>query len=351
VRLIVRSPDAIESSSGVLDEVQWELGASTMPHSEIQHVAGTVSSVTLTLEADRDGRVLVTGLPPGVRIELEATDVTGAALGWRDAVALDRGEQRLIEVALETEVGFLRGRVVDTAGVPVRGTSLRFLGGTRDSLRVDDEGAFASGPLHAASVDFVVEAPGHASRVVRGHPLSTPAEIVLDAGRTVIVGVVDDRVRPHPADGATALVHGEPAARGKPVGDGRFRIDHVPLECSELRVTVAGCKRLVALGRSDTVVLSIAAPGSLVVRWERPIPGGAAAALRLETPGEDPCLVWRELDAETIAAGAALVPLVLPGRYVVDLMVDEDRDGRKEPRERAEVDVRSGERGELVLRP
>jgi RNA polymerase sigma-70 factor (ECF subfamily) len=208
---------------------------------------------TLYDASESRGRIRVGFLRAGSPLRVEAADAAGGVLFAGDLV-LVAGERRRVRI----DVPPLRtwtGRVVDAAGQPVEGASVRFRASGAEAAdasgRVTDtaaDGTFRVAGLAALRIDAVVSATGCRPVVLRGLDVDPPATVPLvvrmERGRTIVVRVRGDadsvRAEPDRCDPAGPF---GPLWEADTTGDGEWTIDGLPDGGAE--VVVAGATRTV----------------------------------------------------------------------------------------------------------
>lgn len=281
---------------------------------------GDASTHRMPLRTDRRGRAVVHSLSPGERGRARLLDGLGVEVANVAFVVPGFGEERLVELALPSNLVSVRGRVERADGTPVRSAELLLLAGPqRRTVRSAADGGFQVWLARSPQpVELQVRAPGFVA-VGRQDIAGGSGEvgvIRLLAGRTVTVRVVDEAGAPVDL---FAMPAGFEHIQQQSLGVGEWRWPDLPSEV-EFYATVSG-RRFSAFAGPGVDGVVLRAPQVALV-WaphaELPADVGVAAheacvLLHAEAaPAAAPeCLDFWPNDSNALR--------VMPGRYRAEL--------------------------------
>ena len=165
----------------------------------------------LFLHTDREGRLIVNDLEPGVSLFLSVAARSGQLLLERDIAPLAPKEWRIVDIDLGEGPREFHGKLVDEAGNPVRRASIMVSlfptgekrGGSRNmSTGVEEDGSFTISGLYTPTVSFSVHAQGYVTLSIKDYELPADerqVEFRLESGHDVLVHIADEEGRPVPA--------------------------------------------------------------------------------------------------------------------------------------------------------
>jgi hypothetical protein len=314
---------------------------------------------------DSEGQVLLSGLLPGVPLEITLDDGFGVPLRPTETIALAPDEQRHVEWRIDAVARSLAVDVADERGQPIAGaevTLLRTVGadtrssGTGESEKgADEHGRALFTNLRVDLVTVQVSKSGFATVWRRDVAVPTAGAVVsltMGAGRTVDVAVVDAQGQPRKVDGLYVTDAPDELA-AEQIELGHYRFSELP--AGTVTIVARIDKREFTL-RHDTSVsrarLVIPALGGLRVTWSFPLGG---AGYHVLTRGIAPD-IWRSyrliFDAARATNGPVEFEELLPGDYEVVLRTGRGwTDDNPQVSQVARVTVKPGEVTEVVLSP
>ncbi len=148
------------------------------------------------------GRAIFSCIPHDTTVEVEVFDHTGSMVWTSGTTALRRGEQRRLDVIVP-EPGVLRGRILDSDGLPVSGArislraspsggALPLAGQQTAAANSDAEGRFELDDLRAPTITAVVKRMGFVRREITDVPRPAGEWLVtLETARMVDVVFVN----------------------------------------------------------------------------------------------------------------------------------------------------------------
>lgn len=138
-----------------------------------KNVAGEANG-WVDLGPDRNGRVVVQGLAPGVDIDLSVLDLLEQELVTQRLTPLTETSASELEIVVPQELRAISGRVTDGAGQPLAKVNVeaRSVGFETLSIRTDDEGRYSLRGIAAERVKLRVTAPGFAPKLDQAVELS-----------------------------------------------------------------------------------------------------------------------------------------------------------------------------------
>ena len=314
---------------------------------------------------DSAGLVVLSGLRPGVPLEVTLDDGFGSELRPTETITLAPGEQRHVEWRIDAVARSLAVDVADERGQPIPGaevTLLRKVGadthssGTGDSQKSTNEhGRALFTNLHVDSVAVQASKRGFATVWKRDVPVPTAGAVVgltMGAGRTVDLEVVDAQGQPRKVDGLFVTDAPDNLA-AEQIELGHYRFSEQP--AGTVTIVARIDKREFTL-RHDTSTsrarLVIPALGGLRARWSLPL-GDAGYHVLVRGIAPDTWSSYRPIfDATRATNGPVEFEEILPGDYDVVL-----REGRGWTGDNpaisqvARVTVKAGEVAEVVLEP
>jgi len=329
--------------------VQEELGGSPRGRETSVKTPGGPPSTTDSVPVPEEGRVLLTGIRPGVPIHVEVFDpVPGSApLVEAEVVPLHEGEWRRMEIRVPGKRGILSGRVVDAQGRPVVGAAILVRAGGGDpsagpsrGARIvpmsDAEGRFRVAPFFQDHFDLEATHAGFLPAILLDAALPPDGgelEVVLEegVGRTVWAEVAGPSGERLPIPFLQAKM-GPFGLRGKKLGDGRFRFDRLPAGEMELSALIGG-RTFRKIHSTDVAraVLEVPASGSVRITWKTPLPPDTLRLLVLIPLGDSNQSFHKALPAGPEAPGSLRLPLVFPGDYRVQILFHAASTGYAEP--------------------
>jgi len=309
------------------DRAQVKLGATASGGMSMDRSAEGELTFEAHYPTGESGRARVSGLSAGVPITLAARDVASGAATWSQTITLGPGEVRRITARLTDSPITLVGHVVNAAGTPLPGASIAILHPgieNPETFRPDEDGSFRIGPLLSSSVDVWVTLADYAPTAIAGHPTSEPLEVVLDKGRTLRVRAVDPDGRVWPLEWAYPRWKGRMSQRGTPAADGSVLLTAAPTSPSEVVANLAGYSLVApAPAGAEEIVIPIETPGSASVTWPEStlaeLPEDTSVFLTWRGQGEFKCYGWHPLTAPERKASSALLEMLLPGDYALEL--------------------------------
>lgn len=184
----------------------------------------------LNVEFDGQGRAELFGLVDHVQLTIQVRDRLGQIILEQSLRGPGGGERLEHEVVLDAQPFTVTGRVVDERGA---GLANAIIDAERLTLRSGRDGSFELSGLYAASEPIALEVilPGYASLRLEGLTFSGPqdlGDLVMSAGRTLRVEMVDEAGRPMDIRGAKAVAPGYAAVIGEDVSPGVERLLDVP---------------------------------------------------------------------------------------------------------------------------
>lgn len=140
-----------------------------------------------------DGSIEWPGIVPGLALEVTVEDAIGTVAARASVPALAPGELRSVRLQLAREPLHLRGRCVDATGAALVGArvSISLPGAGSAHADADENGAFESAPLFAASVRVRAGAAEFADLDLGDVALPAERTIVLRRGRALRVVLRD----------------------------------------------------------------------------------------------------------------------------------------------------------------
>lgn len=281
----------------------------------------TPAGVSALFTTDRQGRVKIQSVRPGLALELSVEDQLGTVAHREALVPFSPIEHRVHHVLLATAPCSLEGQVVDPAGNALSDASLVL---RNDSVGIGEstgaDGRFRLWRFFEGTARLEVRRRGFVSRQlpVTLSSEAPPLRIALDPGRSVNVLVVDAHGK---AIQAGSLGAGRPG-RGQTwdavPGEGGLRqLQDLPLEDLELRLVLAGKEYRRSLAAfQDEVELRVPVHGGLEVA--RPLT--EEVGVRLASLDDETVVLWRWPGSKP--EGLAVFENVLPGRYSVSLVTE-----------------------------
>jgi len=191
-------------------------------------------TVTQTLLTDGEGRVALDDLRVGLELAVLVMDAQRQPAAPERPVAI--GERPVEIVVTLGEARTLRGRVVDTAGLPVPGVQVVLLergpgAGGGFGVRTDAAGDFRFEAIRVAVTTLGAHKPGYADTYLEEVAVPThddPIEVVLAPGREVLVRVVDGAGAADASCWVAAYRGDRDVGESVREPDGRFRITDLP---------------------------------------------------------------------------------------------------------------------------
>lgn len=190
-----------------LSGVRFDLG----PRSDGRWRHNRMSSDVLVsyaiVDVDEHGCARLRRIKPGVALEVRASDALGTVGARAERVVLEAGEQRTIELQLDSFPRVLRGRCNDERGVGVAGAevsigvALEFTDESATTLRTrsDDAGEFTTPSLLAARLTLhATHAGRRASTIFDTSSGVDSVELLLETPRSVRVELRDSAGDPQP---------------------------------------------------------------------------------------------------------------------------------------------------------
>jgi hypothetical protein len=159
------------------------------------------------VDVDEHGCARLRRITPGVALEVRASDVLGTVGARAERVVLETGEQRTLELHLESFPHVLHGRCSDERGVGVAGAevsidvALEFTDELATTLRArsDDAGEFTTPSLLAARLALhATHAGRRASTIFDTSSRVGSVELLLDATRSLRVELQGSAGDPQP---------------------------------------------------------------------------------------------------------------------------------------------------------
>ncbi len=294
----------------------------------------TPSGVSCLFATDEQGRVEVQSLRPGQVLDLSIEDRLGTIAHRETLPPLTPLEQRELGIRLTAAPRSLEGWVLDRAGSPLADANV-FLWNNEVGMgeSTGSDGRFSLGCFFEGMANLEVKRRGFVSRGIEVSFSSEaePLRIILEPGRSVRVGVVDERgqrmelgalcaERPDASHGWTA----EPDAAGV------RRLTDLPFEELELRLTLAGKEYRRPLGAfQEDAELRVPVHGRLEVARELGSePAGDGLGVHLVSLDDVTIAQWQWPGSK--ASNLAVFDAVLPGRYAVCLATYESTEAEAE---------------------
>jgi hypothetical protein len=149
-----------------------------------QNVAGEANG-WVDLGPDRDGRIVVQGLAPGVNIDLSVLDSLQEELVTQRLAPLTEASSSELEIVVSHELRAVAGRITDGAGQPLAKVSIAARGEGAETLETttDDEGRYSLRGIAAKRVRLRATARGFAPKleqVVELSSASSTLDLVLE---------------------------------------------------------------------------------------------------------------------------------------------------------------------------
>ncbi len=348
-RLPVRLKHAQDETAGVLDE--------NGVLQSVQLLRGTPGrddeEFARTYELDGAGRLRLGGLNPLTRFEISVEDLTRTRLFESILDASFIGSKEPYRIVLDTDASVLEVLVVDSARQPISGAMVSVDPRGEASRRTDAEGVARFEPIYTRLCKIRVDVPGQVTvkldDVAITHELER-REVVMTAGRSIEVRVVDRTGKSMRADNIGVKYEGKTVGRWSRCDDGTcFRVVDLPHGVLELTAWVAGQKFVQEHHSRDPVAtIEIPAHGSLFLEFSEPLTPLRSFELELLPRGTDGAVTGAgrfstrfksESQTESLE-----VPLVFPGRYLLTLQEFEPPGAPSLYSRVPEVEVRAGER-------
>jgi len=318
------------------DSILGELGASRAEASRSKrNPDGSWKSLGVTFRPDEDGRLLLSGLRPGIPLDLEAHQAVAGSppVAALRGVTLGRGEWRRLVLEVPGPARILQGRIVDARGNPLNGSIEIWrrsegeaipdagLGWGYNVANTDRQGRFRFERIYEDAVDLEARGRGFLPRVLRNQPVPRDGkeiEIVLDEGpgRTVRVQVAGPGGQPVAALEVLAKQGPFRLAMGRRQEDGRFLVEGLPAGRVELSAWIAGRAFSQTHDTADPeAILTVPASGSVKVRWIAPIPPDTSSLLELAPESAPEKSLGHRFPEKGEAPGSMTFPVVFPGTY------------------------------------
>jgi len=315
---------------------------------------------------DSAGLVVLSGLRPGVPLEVTLDDGFGGELRPTETITLAPSEQRRIEWRIDAVARSLAVDVADERGQPIAGaevTLLRTVGadtrssGTGESEKgADEHGRALFTNLRVDLVTVQVSKSGFATVWRRDIAVPTAGAVVsltMGAGRTVDLEVVDALGQPRHVDGLFVTDAPDELA-AEQIEVGHYRLSELPAGTVTIAARID--RRDFPL-RHDTsnprARLTIPALGGLRVTWSSPLVGAGSDHVFVRGIAPDTWSSYRPVsDATRATNGPVEFEALLPGDYEVVLRRGVGWTGDNPPVSQvARVTVKAGEVAEVVLEP
>jgi hypothetical protein len=324
----------------------------------------TSSDGGFLFEPGPDGRVVLTGVRPGVTLGISAVDGLGQAISSTE-VTMQPREWKTVELRVTRTPRSLRGRVRDGGGAPVAGARVEVsanpehagakwaFGASVLTTDTREDGRFAIHDLYQDVVHLAVDKSGFSQLVRRD--LQVPAgdaevELTLSKGTTLTVKVVLADGTPIPELELWAETAGLPKKRGEEDPRGTHRFPDLPPDATVTVRTEWAQRpwtRTVVLKGDVTETITMPLPGKVLVDYSAI--EGVAFRLHLASSGEEAKGMSWHVAPESAGARVFEADPVLPGTYRVTIahaMVSSEPASLAAPQD---VRVRAGETTRVVL--
>lgn len=276
-----------------------------------------IGTIAALVQLGGEGRALVSGLSPGIPIQLTALDSTEAEVGWSETVVLEAGRTRTIEAVVGEGLAMLRIEVLSPDGKPVPGARIELNGYGRTGIETATDGTFELGPLRVESSPLLIRGPGYAPFYVPDATPGVPVRVQLERGREHSLRILAPDGEPAKPERVFAQIDSTILESGAEVEPGLYHFSNLPSGPVEFVAQFDKRDHTAMASPGTETVIEIPTPGRLVVYWDPYLEPGERCGFSIALEDDEFSVRGMEFGPEELDAGACSLDDLDPGIWIL----------------------------------